>query len=837
MQITEEPLQQKRSNPLKEMYPYLVKYRVIILLLIPLILCIFLRLQSDTMPFTDASAQNAITSYVKGQIRTEVSKAYPNLPSDFVEKEVEKKFNEVPKEQFLLNKKQLSQQYKQIFKDENGQTYLQEMDPYFWTRGAKNIIEKGYPGDEKINGTIYDTYSLAPYGKPVPFVRLHYYMIAWVYWILSPFGVSLIATSFYLPVFLVALAVLFGFLLARKIAGNWAGFFAGIFIASQLAFLHRTMAGFNDTDPYGVLFPIIILYALIKSFDDSKFKYLFVSLSAILTGLYSYAWTGWATTFYFIVAFLGIYFIYLLFKKQSVKEHIIKSVIYVLLTALIVLILKGASQLYWSTLSPILFLFREDVAATKIWPNVLTTVAEQSDISYVGVIQAIGGWIIVLICILGLIYLFKKNMPSFIIYSISSIIMFFAVIKGFRYTLLLVPFISILLGSGIKFLMEDFTNKFSSWIKIKSMYITVLVLIIGFVSLFPTVSSAYNYSIISMPLMDDGWYLALKDIDTNSSQNSIITSWWDFGHWFKYIGNRPSTFDGASQNTPQAHWVGRLLLTNDEHEAVNILRMLDCGGNRAYDEINKILKDDLESVKLVKEIIMQDKTTAINTLNKYNISEETIQYTHCNPPEAYLITSEDMVGKSPVWGHFGLWDFNKAKIINMIVNKKSPTEISLVINISLEEATKASQEIPFMSNSERNSYVAAWPGYASSLTKCDGTLCVLTVGNNKYPFTFNLTTLEIKSPVTDKNLFQYISIMDNGKFTKKYLDDPFQPISLSLIKRGEDYYAIVSSFEIGDSMFNRLFYFNGEGLSHFELFTYQHSNTGGDVYIWRVKWI
>ena len=30
-------------------------------------------------------------------------------------------------------------------------------------------------------------------------------------------------------------------------------------------------------------------------------------------------------------------------------------------------------------------------------------------------------------------------------------------------------------------------------------------------------------------------------------------------------------------------------------------------------------------------------------------------------PISFWIASEDMVGKAPVWGHFGLWDFDKAK--------------------------------------------------------------------------------------------------------------------------------------------------------------------------------
>ena len=63
----------------------------------------------------------------------------------------------------------------------------------------------------------------------------------------------------------------------------------------------------------------------------------------------------------------------------------------------------------------------------------------------------------------------------------------------------------------------------------------------------------------NIPLISDAWWNTLTNIDAKAQPDAILTSWWDFGHWFKAIGNRPTTFDGGTQNTPVAHWVGNAL--------------------------------------------------------------------------------------------------------------------------------------------------------------------------------------------------------------------------------------------------------------------------------------
>ena len=128
---------------------------------------------------------------------------------------------------------------------------------------------------------------------------------------------------------------------------------------------------------------------------------------------------------------------------------------------------------------------------------------------------------------------------------------------------------------------------------------TVVVSLLFFVGMSMLFIGVFKSSLAQVksdiPLVNDAWYDALKAIKEDSENNpgqpwekAIITSWWDFGHHFKYLSDRAVTFDGGTQVTPQAHWVGKLFLSSDEYVSVSILRMLDCVGNKAFDSLTNV---------------------------------------------------------------------------------------------------------------------------------------------------------------------------------------------------------------------------------------------------------
>ncbi|KUK01901.1 MAG: Oligosaccharyl transferase STT3 subunit related protein, partial [Methanobacteriaceae archaeon 41_258] len=74
------------------------------------------------------------------------------------------------------------------------------------------------------------------------------------------------------------------------------------------------------------------------------------------------------------------------------------------------------------------------------------------------------------------------------------------------------------------------------------------------------VSGAHALTSSVVPGTDDGMWNSLTWIKNNTSKDTVVMSWWDFGHLFAVAADRPVTFDGGSQNTPRAYWIGKALL-------------------------------------------------------------------------------------------------------------------------------------------------------------------------------------------------------------------------------------------------------------------------------------
>src|SRR3989339_1923415 len=119
----------------------------ILLILIPIVLSTYIRLQPQYMPATDGWAKSSVENYYKNSIIQQVNAQYPNLPAAQKNTIVNQQWNEF----YKSNKAQLIQQTKEtsnFFKtgfqyEENGNlhTFLGDLDSYYYLRQARNIAE------------------------------------------------------------------------------------------------------------------------------------------------------------------------------------------------------------------------------------------------------------------------------------------------------------------------------------------------------------------------------------------------------------------------------------------------------------------------------------------------------------------------------------------------------------------------------------------------------------------------------------------------------------------------------------------------------------------------
>jgi len=745
---------------------FLIKYQIPILLLLIILLQVvpnggflpwggvWMRMQTQNLPQLETAAQKSVEAQYKLQITQSIDQQYPHLPDASKKKLVGEQYTELlEKDQKTIDAQidQVTQEFKKQFQysvDGEQYTYMPDIDPYYYLRFARNIVENGQPYDELRDGKPWNNHMVAPLGKKYNF-HMHNYVLAYIYKIMHFFNskVDVMYAATYFPIIFVLLSLFPAFFIGRKFSGNVGGFFTASMLALCTAAFGRTPWGHADTDAYNIFFPLLILWVFIEAFSvkNQKKQYGLLALSGLLLGVYSLTWNGWWYVFDFLIAALGIYFIYLLLvnrkeiskksynilKLNNIRNTVISGVVFFISVAFFVSIFGSLNVFINAFLKPIRFTVFKAAAHSTLWPNVFTTVAELNPASIQNIINSVGGTFLFAVAVLGviLVLLKKDKFGKYDVkYSILLAIWFigtiYAATKGVRFTLLLAPAFSVAFGAALGISYQKITNWFEKELNMSKIITgTVLILLFAMLLISPAKADFKRVN-ADLPLVNDAWWTSLTKIKDNSQPDAIINSWWDFGHHFKYIADRAVTFDGGIQNSPMAHWIGKALLTDNEKESVGILRMLDCGSNTAFDKIMEEKDDTIESINLLYEIIVLNKTAASEHLENSGIAnvEEVLKYTHCEPPENYFITSGDMVGKAGVWGHFGSWNFEKADIWTNL-RKLTKNDMSTVMKNKFGyDDDKAEQTYYKVQSIEgekaANNWISPWPGYMSQLTNC-----------------------------------------------------------------------------------------------------------------------
>jgi len=861
----------------KRIWNFLVKYQIVLLILIPMFLAIFFRTYPTSLPITDDWAKNAVYNNIKADIAKQIDIQYPTLLAANKETITQTEYERTIKEQKAQIDQQIkatSDYFKSQMRDEKGTAYLIGIDSYFWMGEANDYVKNGYFGTEIVNGSPMNMLRNGRRGLGIPTESALPLSNVIVYKVLKIFNpnVSMMYACFLVPIILMALSIIPIFFIGRKIAGNMGGFFAATFLAIQPFLVGRLSE--PDTDIFQVFFPLMMLWFFVEAVEAKKETngFIFAALAGILSGLYAIAWKGWWYMFDFIIGALFVYLVYCLIyhikeakengfaaylKHPDIKNTLLIGLIFIAISCLSVTLFVNFNNFVLSFNGPFSFSMIKEVGITTIWPNVFTTVAEFNEVQTKQIISMMGGTLFFLIAVIGiLLTTLKRKYGKFDIkYAVLFIIWFaastYAFTKGTRFALLLVPAFAISFGVTLGVAYDQLT-KFLIKTKVKKDIARLLVILLLCLLLISPLRGAHAAAKNAIPSMNDGWYDSLTEIKNNST-DAIITSWWDFGHWFVTIGERRVTFDGADQGM-RIHWVGKTLSTDNETEAVNILRMLNCDQDYAYRKLYDYTNDSHRSVILVYEIISQTKEDARKTLqDKTKLSEEQIndvlKSTHCdNLLDQFYIASGDMVGKAGVWGHFGSWDFERAEMYSTVKGMQQAEGISTLekdFNLSSNEAFKIYYEIQ---NQKGDQWITSWPSYYSGLGDCresnTSIECDLgfNIGNaviNK--FSFDLESREALFYTAQKNLHPqsvvYPIKSDKGEedvYEKKYSGEDVIPISVVLVKKGDSFKYILMDPKLANSMFTRMFFYEGRGLKKFKPFITKQQFSGDMIYIYKV---
>lgn len=843
----------------------------VLCIIIALSASIYLRTMPLRLPITDDWAESAVHNYYKNQLTDTIQQQYPNLPPQnrdaLVDKEWQK-FLQENKEKLDTDIQQLSAQYKNQFRDENGVSYLLGIDPYHYFRQSQNVVKYGHPGTEIRDGKYWDTYRLAPVGDEAEW-NFHNWFAAQWYTFLNLFGaIAPMTAFFFVGTIFSALSVIPAFFIGRRITTtNIGGFFTAFALAVSAFFVSRTTGESSDTDVYSVFFPILITWLFFEALGakDRKHKLLWLTDAGIATGLFSFAWTGWWYVAGFISGTIALDSLYQLIVQRKAISHYVKTTLqqqailfgaYIISSAMFVSIFVSAAQFKRVLLGPFQFLQLKAVGVTSYWPNIRTTVAELNVVSLTNVIEQLGGKLLFVLAVAGIMFTaLRKNEHGqrdlkitffLVLWFIASL---FATTKGMRFILQVTPVFALALGSFLGTAWEYISRWTTKELKVDSSVTKIVTFIILGLLLIAPAKAGYTAAYQSVASMNDAWYDTLTKIKDQAAPNVIITSWWDFGHWFKAIADRPVTFDGGNQVSWGAYWVGRSLLTNNEKATVGIVRMLNCGQNSAFNALDSIFQDTPKEIDVLNKIVVQSKAEALKTLHQEGLTEEQAQsvlsFTHCDAPADYYITSEDMVSKAGVWGHFGSWDFRKAVIYQKTKDLSRDEAVHYLeqnFSMTAEQADKIYQGVQ---TTAADAWIAPWPGYITQGDDCtleqENTLiCTANTNQGEISVRIDLATMNaaFKSDNSQK-ITQPTSLVyaDKLGITEKKFVGETLPISIMLIPNGAGYYTIIADPLLAASTFSKLFFYDGHGLNCFQKFDEKQQLTGaGKISTWTIDY-
>ena len=760
-------------------------------------------------------------------------------------------------------------QAKSFYQDQNGLPYFSEMDSYYNLRMTQDYLDHGYLGDTIINGTEWDLHSSFPSGQSAEYTPLIVYCTAFTYKFVNLFThVPLNAVAIWIAPFIASLAVIPAYLLVRRITNDYGGITAGLLVGLAPAYFAHTFAGFFDTDQLNMIVTLLVVMFFIYSMlaNTMKSRTIYAALAGFAMLVFTLAWSGWYYIYYLVLATAVIYLIIsrLLLNNKTVrptdyfkgklgwfndKPDLLTLIIFVIVSLLLMTLSIGVSGIVTGILSPIGATQIQSAVQSTAYPNVYVSVSELQIPSLSEVINGVGGYIPFFFGIFGMIALFwnlktrevKEEKPKkprkprrrgrssrrkaeekevetetkvikpdpipqktnyvfyCVLFSLWLLVTAYAMTKGVRFvedfslpiTLTAGIFVGLLFG----FVKGRVPN-----ISYQKVIMAIIVIAVA----FSPIASAYGISSTVVPGTDDSMVNSLQWIGNNTANNTVITSWWDFGHLFTYEANRPVTFDGSSQNSPRAYWVGKALLTSNETLSVGILRMLASSGDQAPLTMDNYTNNTGLSAEILTNILGVNKTQAITIMTtQYNLTQTQaqtiVQYTHPdNPTPDVLITSSDMVQKAGWWSYFGSWNFtsNNGTNYQYLASEMNSTTVN---NKTLLIGSNA-----VVAQANGTNGTSAGIVDTNAITSNDTTTTLNEISNELETGNGSL----VIQPHT-------LTIVNNNTVTQTLVSNSSE-YSILLINENGTYIGVAMNQQLENSMFTKLFFEGGAGLTHFK---------------------
>jgi len=788
--------------------------------------------------YTQRLAKGEVQTRVQKDIENQIRSRFPDIPKDKLKRVVEQRAAEALEkdpEQFESIVMGVADKLMEDKLADRSRTYLLGADSYYYYYLTRRLYSEGSLGKADSKGMFRNEMRRFPRGVGEwinwhPYVGYHWTNLARR---LFP-DLDLMTALSYLPLVLTIFVIGGFFLICHFLKARVSSSVLGaLLLVLTPIFIQRSCFGWYDTDLYNLLFPIGVVLALFAAIRYPRWTWAAACVGGFLSGLYALFWSGWPFLLGVISGAAVLIYGLHCWQKRHWKDAMLLFIVLFSLTALATVMLLLSPAVLFSNLSESTAMVQRFAGIDyDLWPSALAIVGETRGITFHKLVHVMGGYASFLLAVMGtiisLILFSKRKDNAGLSHLICVLVMLLPVgylaLRSERFSLLCALPLAILLVFGF-----DRIQDLGEWAMSKKGFQTVprlltrvfLLSLLAGVFIPSFVSDANAIATKMKPIVDDNWQTVFTKIQQETPEEAVIHSWWPPGYLIIALANRRVYLDGGSQHLTETYWVARAYMTEDEREAVGILRMLNVSGNQA---VPFLLAKDFklsDAIDYILEIVPLTKRAAREIMGDTLAVEDIdalLNLTHgeSDSVPTYTFIYDDLIKQNLALSVMSRWNFRKAEMM------------------SARRARYGKQK-----GQDNLQYLVAGTGkvlrYSAASALLERKDSMLRFRNG---VSVDLTTMQARisrpgmpAGGSSVRLFH----LKDGRLVEDDPDDQVFKQSALLIEKDGEYTSLLADAELIRSMLFRLYYLEGQGLELFKPFAAQEGRKT-KIYVYEIDW-
>jgi dolichyl-diphosphooligosaccharide--protein glycosyltransferase/undecaprenyl-diphosphooligosaccharide--protein glycosyltransferase len=533
----------------------------------------------------------------------------------------------------------------------NNQLMINTNDGYFFASGVQKTLE----GLHASNPRVFDW--------------MNYGVIFFTTLLVKLTPMSLESAILYAPAIFSSLVVIPIILIAKLYNKILWGFFSALLGSIVWSYYNRTMIGYYDTDMFSAMAPMFILFFLIKSSIDFRFKTaLYASIAiavypflydsglsivygiGIMYALYMIKYHYKESTTYlslilifisllpfpfispisYIVKIVALVFIYNFLKNNTFKD---KNLI--MITGAVFFIFLIFGNVFGLIFSKVTSYLATGTANEGLhFYSVAQTVREAGKIPFETFANRTSGSVLgVIIALIGYVLLVIRH-RAFILALPLIGIGIFSLWGGLRFTVYAVP----IAGMSAIFLFWTIADKFIKEKKAQILFVAILTA--GMI--YPNITHIIAYKVPTV--LNKTEVQDLVKLDSISDDKDYTLTWWDYGYPIWFYSNTNTLIDGGKHNNDN-FIISKLMFSTSQEQVANLSRLAI---ERYVDSNYSVVANTIFNTK-------ENPNILLNNLKKkdYNLPKKT--------REVYLYFPYRMMRIFPTVGVFGNLDLRTGR--------------------------------------------------------------------------------------------------------------------------------------------------------------------------------